>query len=291
MRPIRAGGLCLLVAVAFSAIVASGAQAATYKWCVAQKKGEYADSQCKTKSAKAHKGHYELAPIEACVLEKKGEYTDSTCTTKSLKPHKGRFARTTGHKFTGSSGPAEFVETNAIGNPIECAKGTSAGEITGPKTATVQTRYTGCTFVGLPCKSGGPDGNASTVEGEIITNLAQATLLGPGEKASGPEGATVPAGEVWNELVSIEHPPYQFELECPGALSARTFGSIAGVQAPVNTLKTTNTITFSETAGESGLESETAEPGFKGPWSAPHHVHQTQTITLTFEKWVDISTE
>jgi hypothetical protein len=290
MKRIKVVGLCLVAVFAFSALVASGAQAATYRSCVSQKKGEYTTSTCTTKSAKPHKGHFELAPVEPCHAQKKGEYTDSSCTTKSAKPKKGHFEKTTGLKFTASSGPA-ILETPAFGaNNIECSASTSTGEITSSKTATFQTHFTGCKFLGLPCKSAGPDSNPSSVAGEIITNLTKATLLGPGEKASGPEKLAVPAGQVWNELVSIEHAPYQAELECSGAVFARTFGSLAGVQNPVNTLSTSNTIAFSKTSGESGLETEVSETGFGGPYAGPARSFQNQTSTLTFEKPIDIST-
>jgi hypothetical protein len=287
MKRIKVVGLCLVAVFAFSAMVASGAQAATYKTCVAQKHGEFTDSACSVKSAKAHKGKFELAPVAMCVAQKHGEYTDSACSVKSVKAHKGKFEKASKLKFTASSGPA-VLETPELGaNNIECSASTSKGELTGPKTATFQTHFTGCKFVGIACHSGGPDGNTEPPE-NILTNTTEAKLLGPGEKTNGGAGGAVPAGQVWNELISIEHTPYQAELECPGAVAARTSGYLAGNETVINTPGPTSTLTFSKTEGESGLITEVASTT-AGPWSGPHKSVQNQSSTITFEKVLEVS--
>jgi hypothetical protein len=285
MKRIKVVGLCLVAVFAFSAMVASGAQAATFKTCIPMKHGEYTNSTCSTKSVKAHKGSFEIAPVSTCVAQKHGEYTNSTCTTKSAKAHKGHFEKASKLGLTASSGPAK-LETPELGaNNIECSASTSKGALTGPKTATFQTHFTGCKFVGIPCHSGGPEATEEPPE-NILTNNTQATLIGPGGTTGG--GGTVPAGQVWAELVSIEHAPYQAELECPGAVAARTSGFLAGPLSPLNSLGLTNSLSFSKTEGESGLITEVASTT-AGPWSGPHKSIQNQSSTITFEKVVEVA--
>src|SRR5580700_3063206 len=106
MKRTRIMGLCAVAALAafvLSATATSSASAGTYKYCAAQKKGEYTTATCATKSAKAKKGHFELKSVEACIAQKKGEYTTNTCTTKSAKPKKGHFEKVSGRGYTSST--------------------------------------------------------------------------------------------------------------------------------------------------------------------------------------------
>jgi alpha-tubulin suppressor-like RCC1 family protein len=63
------------------------------------KHGQYIDSKCESLSEKkgkpSAKGSFEWfpGPPADCVAEKKGEYTDAACSTKSAKAHKGSFER------------------------------------------------------------------------------------------------------------------------------------------------------------------------------------------------------
>jgi hypothetical protein len=191
MRRIRTIGLCLVAAFAFSVIAASAAQAAEPEWghCLAQKKGEYTEGNCKTKSAKAHKGKFEWFPGggAACYPKKKGEYTNSSCTSKSGKPHKGRYEKTGGGKFTAAAGegvlktelysceneadsgeganrvPHEDCKGSQYGfGPsniqvqVECASEHATGEAVGSdEVANVSVRFTGCTARGLPATTHG----------------------------------------------------------------------------------------------------------------------------------------
>jgi hypothetical protein len=97
-------GLCLTATFAIGAIEAESASATPeYGQCLLQKKAEYTDVSCKTKSVIAHRGHYEWHPgaPPSCVAQKKGEYIDSSCTTTSAKPHRGHYEEAPGPEFHG----------------------------------------------------------------------------------------------------------------------------------------------------------------------------------------------
>jgi hypothetical protein len=195
MRRIRIVGLCLVASFAFGALVASAAQAAEPEWgrCVAQKKGEYTEGNCKTKSAKAHKGKFEWkagAPT-GCEPKKKGEYTNETCTTKSSKPHKGKFEKTGGPHFTGKGGKGILITTlrtcsnegeyriesipaceeheyngTTLGTPeIECQSENATGELAETKGVKhVHVTFRECVLdESFPCESEG------AAEGEVKT--------------------------------------------------------------------------------------------------------------------------
>jgi hypothetical protein len=202
MRRIRIVGLCLIAVFAVVAVAATSASAAEPEWghCVAHKKGEYTEGNCKTKSAKAHKGKFEwLSGAVGCYAQKKGEYTNSSCTTKSAKAHKGKYEKTGGGKFTAAGGagvlktflyscrlpgqnggnhpgsrvPHEDCESFYGGIPVqvECASEHASGESAGSdEVANVSVRFTGCSTFGLPATSPG------LPAGEIQTNQLKGRL-------------------------------------------------------------------------------------------------------------------
>jgi hypothetical protein len=198
MRRIRIVGLCLVAAFALSAVVASAAQAEGPEWghCLAQKKGEYTEGNCKTKSAKAHKGKFEWFPGggAACYPLKHGEYTDSSCTSKSGKPHKGKFEKTAGGKFTGVGGKGKLwaaarfeCEGGSLpGNvrqpcgdvlfttatAVECTSESASGEATGTSgLANVKVTFRGCILLGtIPCSTQG------AASGEVVVNTMKGEL-------------------------------------------------------------------------------------------------------------------
>jgi len=197
VKTVRILGLCLAAVFALSAMVASAAQAAGPEWgrCVAQKKGEYTDANCQTKSAKAKKGSHEWVPGPApsCVAQKKGEYVDSNCTTKSAKPKKGKFEKAGGPGFT-SAGKEGILNTdfefcvrgnytaeNCEGKPksgeefplqVECKGESSSGVVSSAtEVANVKVVFTGCDVFGtVPCNSAG------AAEGEIRVNTLKGVL-------------------------------------------------------------------------------------------------------------------
>src|SRR4030081_2190263 len=105
MRRTRIVGLCLLAALAVSAMAAASASAKLeFGQCrqlnkgtvPAAKHGAYADGTCtklfEKKGKPVAKGNFEWypGPAQTCYAEKKGgEYTDAGCTAKSSKPKKG----------------------------------------------------------------------------------------------------------------------------------------------------------------------------------------------------------
>jgi len=234
--------------------------------CVAQKKGEYTEGSCQTKSKKAKKGKYEWKPgaPPSCVAQKKGNYTEAACRTKSSKPKKGKYEKAPGPGYTATSATVT-LETSALpGGTLVCSAGTASGEFTTATAGTERITLTGCEASGRRCSSEGVDGTPSGQPGVVTTNLLATTLLEP-----------VP-GEVWVELASAEHEPYVLELACEGAL-LRVAGSLAGVQAgDVNKSSRTSTTTFAGAAGEQALYSELSEDGGSS-WAGP----DATTLTIT----------
>ena len=268
MKRIKIVGLCLVAMCAFGAMIASSSQAAEYKICVEKKHGFYGNSSCsgeKIEKKGKGKGTWELIPLTTCVEQKHGFYGNSSCTGEKIEKKgkgKGTFEKVSGLKFTDEGGAAKLATPGLGPNDVECTSSTSEGEFTGAKTATDRVKFVGCTFSGLPCQSAGPYGEPSGLSGTITTNLLDANLLGKGETGKGGKD-TVGAGEVWNQLVSSQHEPYQAEFECSGVVFIKTGGSIAGkVTSALNTLSKTQLQEFEVGAGEGALTTEASEHGF-----------------------------
>jgi hypothetical protein len=170
--------LCLALACVLTASIAASAHAGTYEWCRTHKHGKYSDAGC-TKldepNGKA-KGHFEREPVMACAPQKKGEFADSSCTTKSLRPHKGRFEQTTGRAFTISGGTTVGYTPSVGGFAVVCSHLTGAGEVIAPKESRETLTFTGCEQDGQECASGGQPA------GVIQTLVVDAKLIDHGEK-------------------------------------------------------------------------------------------------------------
>jgi hypothetical protein len=319
MSKIKALGLCLVVACAFSAFAASGASAATYNICqkVAKKTGKYGTITCTTLDEKKGKpkGDYEIAPVKECaeVAKKTGKYATDTCTTldeKKGKPN-GDFEFTM-IPLEANSGVAT-LETPAFGsNNVSCQSSHIVGDITGPKTATEQVTFSECKLAGVvACTSlgsaaaGGTEPSGANTGEEIKTNPLHINLLGPGEAAKGAEHKVVPAGKVWTETTAVAGVSSdQAVFSCPGASAyLRTYGSLSGETSPVwsttpeaSHLSKFSKVKFSRaeqegTEGEAGLESEASNSyAFKpAETNGPAQSFQNEEVTVnTFGTLVEI---
>ncbi len=161
-------GLCLVAAFAFSALVATAAQAYTnpeYKLgvCVAKKKSVYANSSCTEVAMKkgkpSHKGGYELATA-GCVEQKKAVYANSSCTEVAMKKgkpsHKGHYERTAcypavscgsfPYTFESVEGATTIKTESTTEEPekVVCAKGKNAGEYTSTETSEETITFEEC---------------------------------------------------------------------------------------------------------------------------------------------------
>jgi hypothetical protein len=272
-------GLCVvaaLAAFAISAMAASSASAGTYYSCVAKKNGKYA-AGCKTKVTK--KGKAELSPLNLCIAKKKGKYTSGTCTVLA-KPGKGKFEKVAGPKFTASTGEAVLTTPDLGSGAVKCKASTTTGELNGPKTSTERVTFTGCEFETLPCESAGPDSTPSGKSGVIITNLLDNKLIDHGEK--GPSGGEPAVGEVWVDLESSEHQPYQAEFNCAGVVFLRTLGTISGAytSGSVNVYSANSTILFEAGKGEQDLGTEAlTESGWVGPFPSNEQAGAAAVVT------------
>ncbi len=157
-----------------------------YGECVAQKDGVYSDGGCQTVAEKKgvpdHKGTHEWVPGPAstCVAKKKGNYTNSSCTTKSAKAHKGSFETSPGPAFTSSTGVVTLQVLGAE-RTVTCTASSAAGEVTGLSTGSERITFSGCEAAGKKCTSEGANSTPSGKTGVIVTNLLRTRLLGPVE--------------------------------------------------------------------------------------------------------------
>ena len=260
----------------------SSAGSPEYGQCVAQTKGEYGDSGCVDKSAKAKKGKFEWKPGPAptCVAQRKGEYTDANCTTKSAHAKKGKYELVPGAAYTSTSGTVT-LEAQELASTVVCASSTGAGEVTGTKTGVDRITFTGCEESGKKCTSEGVDSTPSGKAGVIVSNLLDVRLLGP-----------VEGTEVWTHLTSSEHEPYAVEFGCEGALF-RVKGALSGPQTEnVGVMSTTSTTAFKLTTvfkgeSEQALETERSENGGSS-WSAAEPSTLVTTMSNTSASATDI---
>jgi hypothetical protein len=291
MKRKRIAGLCLVAVFALGAMFAAAgsASAAEYKWCQPQKKGEYTNSTCTTKSSKPKKGKFEIVPVQACAAQKKGEYTTSSCTTKSSKPKKGKFEKTTGRKFTTTTGTAS-LETPKLGGTIECASSEGTGEITGPKTATEQVDFHECQTKKLPC---------SNVAGkaDIVTFQLHAVLIGHGEKGPGgkipgePRAGEEPlSGEVWTNIAGEGPGGLSSAFGCEKTGFIRTGGTLSGVDGGANLgkLASSGTTDFELGIGEQNLETEASAEESFGTFAGPFYSTERTLGTVVGEKPTEI---
>jgi hypothetical protein len=252
LKRIRIMGLCIVAALALSAIAASSASAGEYGQCVAKKKGSYADPNCQT-LAKKGKGKFAWAPgpSPSCVAVKKGEWTDSGCTVKASKKGKGKFERVACFPncagYTSTTGEAKLV--TALGT-VKCVGSTDVGRITGPKSDLDTVSFFGCETKGAKCTSL----RGAKAEGEIVTNELETTLIDHGEK--GLSGLEPKAGEVWVQFsnAKLAHAPYLAEFGCAGVGFFRVKGSVSGVNTGnVNVMSKTSKQKFAPGVGEQDL--------------------------------------
>lgn len=291
MKRMRIGALCIAAALSLGAFMASSAQAGTYFRCSPQKKGEFSESGCTTKSAKPHKGKFELVEVRPCVAQKKGEYTNSSCTSKASKPHKGTFEKTKGGLYSMTTANARLANPEFGSGAVECTVGIGSGEITGPKTATARAMFTGCELEGKQCESVDllGDGTPSGTAGVIIGNEVQGRLVDHGEKAGGFMNLEPAPGEAWEELVSAEHAPYTSEFICGEEILLRTRGSVSGVVSPVNSLSGMSTLTLGGGIGEQAGLSEVFNGTEFIPPGGAHSVVET-TATIIPEVPIEVKT-
>jgi hypothetical protein len=245
MRRIKMMGLCLVVVGALAAVVVSSASAALpeFKVCAkaaknAEKKytGKYTDKLCShavtaEEIAAGKTNKYELASWEAAKKTSfKGKNGTSTLTSY--------IPENESTPWTGGS-PAGVVT---------CKSGKSAGNVTGPKTETVQVEFKTCTSEGKKCTS-----TNGAKSGTIKTEPLSATI----GYIEGGVGADVEAAS--HKLSA--------EFTCEG-LAIKTIGSVIGVvTGNINKISKESTQTFAanEKHGQAVVFGEFPENPETGP--------------------------
>lgn len=239
MRRIKMMGLCLVAAVALTAVAVSSASAALpeYQVCAkvaknAEKKytGKFSDKLCSTSEPKGE-GKYELESWEAA--KKKG--------------FKGKNGVSTLDSYIPENEATPWTGGTVVGT-VSCKSGKSEGEITGPKTSTVTVEFKTCTSEGKKCTSEGQKA------GVIKTKLLNATLgfIEPGVVGSDVEAADKGVSAAFN---------------CEG-LEIVTVGSVIGVNSGnVNKVSKEGTQTFNVNAkgGQEVVFGEFPENEITGP--------------------------
>jgi alpha-tubulin suppressor-like RCC1 family protein len=254
---------------------------AEYGQCVAKKKGEYTNSTCTTKSAKANKGKFEWYPGRAptCVKVKKnkGKYSEAKCETRAEKKGKprGEYEKEGGAGYTSTTGEATLA--TSLGVTVKCTTGTDLGEVTGPKTDVDTITFTGCEASGGKCTSLA----GAKAEGEIVTAALETELIEPAP------------GEVWTEYANTAgaHAPYVAVFGCAGVGYFRIKGWVSGVTTGnINTMSSTSQTVFGASVGEQALETEfSTSPTFTEP-SGPFATTETTTVHNTSASKTEIRT-
>jgi hypothetical protein len=217
MARIRLIAVCAVVALALAVVGVSSASAAEVGECL------------------------KLAKVE---LKYHGKYVDKNCRVPATpteeaegKHNKWEWSPGVTPEHAPFTAKTKFGVRLEIDGTIVCRTGLTAGEWTGPKTATETTTFEGCET--QPYESEGNCQSAGQAAGTIVTNALEITVLGEGE--SSPEFTNeykpkvVGPGEIWkqlrgpgNELTSIS-----MEFECSRGLAVlKTEGSVAGVIPP-----------------------------------------------------------
>lgn len=248
MKRVRIVGLCLLAAVALSAMAASSAYAGEYGKC--------------TKTKEVDKQYT-------------GNYTNRNCTSVSYTGHGKSEYEWYALGSSGFPGPVSITGStkvatseSAFGN-FTCKKSTSTGELTGPKAGTEVITYTGCEASKEKEKSEGEPG------GTIKTNLLDSRLVDHGETAGGKEPAE---GEVWNCLTSSEDEPYLSEYEW-SRVKVREKGEACAVVTGTDQMGTKTTETFGKNTAPQDLELEySLNEG--ADWEGPIGMTRVTTATV-----------
>jgi hypothetical protein len=237
MKSLRVMGLCVLATFAFSATVASTAQAGEAGIC---KKAERIDRR--------YSGRY---------LEKNCEEGASEAQIEEGKKNKYEWTSAAGSKYKSST---KTTVLSSTAGEITCKASTDAGEWTGWQTDLDVITFEGCKLaIGLSrCASEGQP--AGTIE----TDLLDAYLINHGTK--GPSGLEPKEGEAWVEYQSAEGlGGYVASFVCEPGVLFRIGGSLSGVITPVNArvnlMGKSFTTTFAEGRGEQDLVGEFSENG------------------------------
>jgi hypothetical protein len=239
MRRCRTAGLCLAAIFAFTAIVASTAQAAEYGRCVKLSTKPYT-------GLFVEKNCMKEATMEEEVEGKHNKYE----WVPGPGPSPG---------YT-SKGKASLLKSAA--GEVTCKKNTDKGKILTNKTDEDEFTFEGCVLAGTnePCQ------NEGGTAGVIKTFALLTEILGDAEEGAG-GNATVGKGEVWLQFIAKGESPSPFgegpfvaTFEC-GKSQIAVEGSVAGVQTvDINAMQKKSELAVGVGKGEQALESTFLNP-------------------------------
>jgi len=141
----------------------------------------------------------------------------------------------TANTFTGTNGVGKLETVGKV--PINCTAGTDKGEVTGAKTGTISSSFTGCNAFGAPANSLGDESGVILVNAPFVLCFIKS-------------GAPLEVGLFIKEInVHIEIPLVGLLINVTGSVVARI--------TPLNSLKTgPYTIEFTQAGGKAGFQCE-----------------------------------
>jgi len=144
------------------------------------------------------------------------------------------FLPSSGVIIGGSSGAGELQIQG--GGTVKCEKDKPLGEITGPKTATIDVHFEGCKALGFAANSVDDKAKAGVI---LVKGTALLCYLSKAAKTVG-------------LLVTISP---KLEIEVPTAKTIITVeGSVIGEVKPINKSQTTGEVIFTQKEGKPGIE-------------------------------------
>lgn len=245
-RRIRIVGLCLIVAFALSAVVASAAQASVQL------------GQC-VKVTKNGEGLY------------KGHFKDKNCTEAATEEEIALGAK--GNKYNFEGGPGHLGKFTAKGKEvafksgqleIKCKKSSGEGQVRNFDTISARFRFVSCVNVPRSTKCTSPKSNSGEIEtkelvGALGENAKKETMITFEHKKSGIEGN--PA-EPWTEFDCAES-----KFTVSGSLGTKS-------TQVVNAISKKGGLESSEVFGEQKLEASFPNPLTNEP--------ETEAIALSY---------
>ncbi|MGP0102834.1 MAG: hypothetical protein ACLPUT_14595 [Solirubrobacteraceae bacterium] len=272
MKRVQIVGLCLVAVVAFSAMVASAAQAAEVGVCLKTSKvegkysGQYLEKGClalatSEEVAEGAKNEYEWYPGTTAIGVDGTTSATFQYTSKSSKVHlrmPSTIIKVLGH----------YTDEAAI----VCKSSTDSGEWTGPGTDVDTIVFAGCVLKISEKEKGYTCTSAGQSPGEIKTSRLNSSLVGNPEQREQiklneisdelEEYLVGPAeGKVWVEYSPAPGEPLAV-YGCEHGVTFKTAGAIAGTDVSrVNAMGRKLKVSFGPGSGLQDLQSEYSEDG------------------------------
>jgi hypothetical protein len=268
MKRFKVLGLCLVAVFAFTAVAVSSASATPpqYFTCLKAKvkaKGNYSDKACSTIAGTP------TGPETGTGKYERGEWNQGKKVTI-----KGKGTNPKNNAVNPFGKEMKVGEAGQIAGTTTCSKEKLTGQVTGPKTTTWFTEYTGCEASGFKCNTVPlKEGRikTETLESELVFLDAAKTNVGVlvkglGAKKGGSGGAT---GELASYQCGPKGEPLVF-VEVYGTVLAETNGNTEAAEKSTENVVTEGALKLQGIGGTYTEElfgsNKTDEEAAKGWW-------------------------